>query len=996
MVLIRGEEHGAEGNKVPTILERFKKRFSGWLLVILGVIAILCLGYSVFQRSDLLTSRTYSIESTSDLAFGVNGQKLIIDNGKCNVLILDSDGNLIHNYEGGDDKAPFYYATHTAQVSNGSIYVADIKYGDCGTLLDWERIIRMDGEKSSVVYECDYTTLPNEERPKQNGRILELQSYNDAIYFLIDTGAQIELKKIDENATVTDICAIPAEGVKTDASYDAETGQIVVFSRNGDVKIYCLADGSSRDVELFDELIPYDVAARNGEVYYTEIQNLTIRHFPIDDPDADEEFTNLEDAIFKIDVSQDAQNLLATNQAGFYQLSIGSDGQCTDNNYIDSASISYFYRAVIAWSTLIVGSFLSLVLIIRLLLFLIPKITGNMTAQFAVIIVMASLAVAFIVSYSLMNNIMDNGISSAATQLDLFSQLMHSKLDVDQVKEIDTQEDFGSESYLALKNELAKPVEESYDNGLFYYYIIYREQDGFFRLVIDYEESQPCMCPGYESEGNEYADVYNTGETVAVSEISAYGAWAYQLSPIIDDDGSIIGILEVGQSLSELEKSQNELKQSLFISVAIGTVVIAMLLIELAFLLGFFQNKNNLQTLDNTDRVPVRTLMFLSYMADSMQDAFIAILCSQLYSGGLPFPNGVAVALPMSMQLLMMALFSLFSGRITEKFGSRRSISIGMAIEMSGFLTCLLIGNYWGILFGKMLIGSGMGIVYVGCNTVAATGGTEEKVASAFASVSAGTLSGLTIGAGLSSILLSMGDWHLIYLAGSAIVGLGLLLALTSGNIMPPKAEEGSAEAGSFKLHNFLFNRHVLGFFLLILLPFMMSLSYREYFFPLFAQENGMDEVRIGQLYLICGVIVLYVGPFLSSMLLKRLGASKSIMIASLAVVADMLIFIVYPSLITVILGVVILSIVISFAYTCQYSYFEQLPESNAYGVGRAMSVYSVFESIGQTVGPISYGALLTLGYQKGIGVFCGAMFALIVIFIFLHLKKSKMSKGET
>jgi hypothetical protein len=55
--------------------------------------------------------------------------------------------------------------------------------------------------------------------------------------------------------------------------------------------------------------------------------------------------------------------------------------------------------------------------------------------------------------------------------------------------------------------------------------------------------------------------------------------------------------------------------------------------------------------------VPVRTLMFVSYLADSMQDAFIAILCSQLYKGGLPFSDGVAVALPMSAQLLMMALF---------------------------------------------------------------------------------------------------------------------------------------------------------------------------------------------------------------------------------------------------------------------------------------------------------------------------------------------------
>ena len=55
------------------------------------------------------------------------------------------------------------------------------------------------------------------------------------------------------------------------------------------------------------------------------------------------------------------------------------------------------------------------------------------------------------------------------------------------------------------------------------------------------------------------------------------------------------------------------------------------------------------------------------------------------------------------------------------------------------------------------------------------------------------------------------------------------------------------------------------------------------------------------------------------------------------------------------------------------------------------MGVYSVFESLGQTVGPVAYGALLAFGYRKGIGIFCGAMFALIVIFLLLQWKKQKV-----
>ena len=968
-----------------------KKLASGLVIAVLTVIALACLCFAFLRRGDLLTDATYLIESTSEMTFGQDGQTLVIDNGKKTLLILDKEGKLTGRYDGGSDD-PFFYAAHAAQASDGSIYLVDIKYGERGNLLDWERIIRLNGKEREVVYEIDYTQWAAEDTPMQYGRILELQIYDGTVYFLLDTVDAIALKQIDGDGTIKDVAEIPADGMKNDASYDAKTGQIVVISRSCQMTIYRL-DGSSRQVALEGEQMPFDVAARSGEVYYTDVQALVIRHFPIDDPAACAVFSDIEDMLIKLDVSSDAQNVLATNQAGFYRIAVGDKGECASADYIDTAPIARFYRVILTWAVLAVGALLALYLIFRLGRFLIPRIAENETAMRAVLIVLASLAVAFIVSFALLNNLLTNSTESSEKQVNLFSEFLLSQLDTDSLVKIESQENFRDENYNRVKDALAGPVQESYENGEYYYYVIYRERDGFVRAIMDYEETGPCWNPVYGNEDNIYADALHTGESISVSEISAYGAWAFCLTPIRDGSGSIIGILEVGQSLASVEARQNELKREVIINTAIGTIVVAMLLIELAFLMGFFQKKRKNPAPDSTEMVPVRTIMFLSYLADAMQDAFIAILCSQLYKGGLPVPDGVAIALPMSGQLLMMALFSLLAGRLTELLGSRRSISIGMAIQLSGLLVCLLMGNYWGLLFGKLLIGSGMGIIYVGCNTVSATGGTEEKVAAAFAGVSAGTLSGLTIGAGLSSILLSMGGWHLIYLAGAVIIGIGLLLALTSGNVMPEKRDARQREEGSIRLRDFLFSPRVIFFFLLILVPFMMSLAYREYFFPLYAQEHGINEVRIGQIYLLCGIMVIYVGPLLSSKLLKKLGAARSVMLASVAVVLDMLIFIIHPSLFSVILGVVILSVVVSFAYTCQYTYVEQLPESAAYGEGRAMGTYSVFESLGQTLGPIAYGALLIFGYRTGIAIFCITMFVLLALFIPLLRKKRDARK---
>ena len=157
----------------------------------------------------------------------------------------------------------------------------------------------------------------------------------------------------------------------------------------------------------------------------------------------------------------------------------------------------------------------------------------------------------------------------------------------------------------------------------------------------------------------------------------------------------------------------------------------------------------------------------------------------------------------------------------------------------------------------------------------------------------------------------------------------------------------------------------------------------------MYAMEQAVPEGRIAQLYMICGLLVLYVGPYISSYVIGKYGTYKSIVIASAAMGLNMLMFVIYPSLVTAVLGMLILSGITSFAYTCQYTYFEELPDSERYGNSKSMGIYSVFENLGQTIGPMVYGALITLGYRQGIGCFCAGLFILTCIFV-IGMKKEK------
>ena len=602
------------GNMGNPLVHENKKRRTGrrrtvWLSIAV-IVTLILLVAAFLYRSLLSRHEVYSIESTSEVTFGQNGNTLVIDNGKTTLLVLDADGRLIRSYEGGSDDAPFYYAAYAAQTEDGSIYVVDVKYGDRGMMLDWERVIRLNGKECETVYEIDYTAWSQGITPLQYGQINELQAYGDTVFFLLATDKAVELKQIGTDGAVSSVASIPAGGVKQAVSYDASTGRIAVVNRTGEILLYDLSGEIIYQKADYGKM-PFDISARSGEVYYPDLQEQVVRRFSVDDPEADEVFASFDELPFKLDVSADGKSVLVTNYAGFYRLEAGANGECLSVDYVDSAENPGFVFTILVWAALVLGGLLALYLIFLLVRFLIPRIAKNETAMRAVLIVLAALAVAFIVSYSLLSNLLSNSTKASERQVDLFSQYLMSKIDIDVLKGIEGEENFRDKNYNKLKEALGGPVRKSYDSGEYYYYVIYRERNGYICAVIDSEEVGPCWNPLYQSEedGITYAEVLSTGKIISESEISAYGSWSFRLTPIRDKLGNIIAVLEVGQSLTAVEQRQSELKREVIINTAIGTIVMAMLLIELAFLIGFVQKRQSSPVLDDTEKVPVRTLM---------------------------------------------------------------------------------------------------------------------------------------------------------------------------------------------------------------------------------------------------------------------------------------------------------------------------------------------------------------------------------------------------
>ncbi len=955
--------------------------------ILLAVSAVIFLGLAWWQRQYLTQGSEYTFSSVSCVAYGQNGNTLLIDNSKKSIILLDADGVVKRRIDGGSLDAPFYYAAYVDEGDDGSIYVADVEYGSRGNLLNRERIIKIQGGKSECLYEADYTEAPVEETPMQYGNIREIKFADGCLYYLYADDKKLTVYSMRPDGTTDPVMSYLLKERINDASYDVSTGNLIISYRNGDF-IVVSPDGSTEEVLTGEEKIVWDITAVSGRVCFSELLSAYVGGFDESDPENVEVILGDLGMLYKLDNGSDPDSMLASDQVAFIRVNAGNA------EYVETAPISYLYRVVVTWLLLAAGIISALALLAIFVKAYIRLIVESEQAMRVMFIILASVSVAFFISYSLVNDMMNTSTSEGEKRLELFGELLVSLIDPDAIMELDSPDEYHNEDFDTIKTVIDEKTAESYDNGEYYYYVIYRRNGDYLSSIMDYEDTQSILYPvaGYEDEP--YHTTITEGEVLSFSENSAYGAWSYVVLPIRDKAGDIVAVLEVGQSLDALNARRGDIIKELVMTVTVCTLVLSMLMLELAFLLGFVEKSRGKDkaVLDPSETVPIRSLMFFSYVADSMQDAFIAVVCTELYKGGLPVPDSVAVALPMSAQLLMMAVASAFSGGITQKLGPKKTLVLGMLTELSGFVLCFSLNSYTGLFIGKLLIGTGMGLIYVCCNTVASMAGSTEKAGEAYAGVSAGTLSGITIGAGLASILLAMGGYRLIYATGIGIVGFGLFIALFSGNPSCKKKNAEDGEEHRIGFAKFMFNRRVLPFFLLLLLPFMMSLSYREYFFPIFASENGFDEVSVGRIYLLCGMVVIYIGPVLSAKLLEKLGAYKSVLLAAAGMLCAMGMFIIYPSVPTVIGSIVVLSLVISFAYTVQYTHFGQLPECDAFGEGSAMSVYSVFESVGQTVGPVAYGVILTFGYRNGITIAAAVLLGLWLLYALIGtgMKKAK------
>ncbi|SMP58080.1 MFS transporter [Anoxynatronum buryatiense] len=416
------------------------------------------------------------------------------------------------------------------------------------------------------------------------------------------------------------------------------------------------------------------------------------------------------------------------------------------------------------------------------------------------------------------------------------------------------------------------------------------------------------------------------------------------------------------------------------------------------------QGKEHLMAEDQTlDALVVRVLAFIVFTAIFMSSSFIPLLMKSISRPVMGLSENVIYGLPISFNFLLGALGIILAGRYIDKIGWRKTFFVGSLVLGAGTLLSGLTTNPLVFVLVRGITGAGYGFTLMamrGCVLTLASDKFEG-----YASLNAGIYSGMNCGVVIGAMLADRIAYRGVFMVTVVLIALAGLYVLkftqkpSDAEIKTPTVEEKLVKSADKKqiepLKHFFSDKKVFLFLLGILLPAGICMMFLDYFFPLLTQEMNVPVANVGRAFLVNGVCIVYLGPLINRVLGKRLRVETLVVMGALSTIGAMAVFASVGTLMAAFVAAFLLGIADSFALVAQTNYLLGLESAKILGQGLALGYYSNVKKIGQMLGPMVFGGMITLGNQRGIG-FIGAGVLVLTLAFMTTLRRSKAEPEES
>lgn len=948
---------------------RQKKMWLGLAMILCTIVAsaIVVRGLGFFSESPFVWTRAW--ESPSAVACAPDGSvTVVVENSKMRVSLLDAQGQLLASIRGGSyDADSFYYAEHVA-TDGQCVVIAEVRHAENSTFVAGERLLAYDlqGRQTQVLYEANYE---GEQRPQQLGRIRSVRVENGVTTFAWVDGSRAGATRC-ENGTQRELLSVSLqEDAFSRVAYEAQTGTLAFTTRKG-----ALGTVHAGEEPVFfsygdGERIPWGVdALPNGTLIVSDLMNESIDAVT---PDGSQTLWQ-GGLVYELCVAgerlafTDGESVEMLDLQG-HPLSLGDRVELSAG-YATQLSLVWLSAV---WLALVFGY-----LVWQLIRVMRGKRSSEVRRRMLIAFLGVAVAVAALLAFLLpmMQQQMNHETSSQLSQLAEALGATSGTMIGNRLENIRELSDYQNEDYNALRAYMNAFCDASYHSGSNLYYILYYFDQDRLWGVMDYENTTGTRYPYVKIADTVYGEVIATGETRLVEgEANMYGMWSYAVAPVYASDGHMAGLVEIGTN----QYGQVVARRSMLGSVLIG-VLVALMMTMLLLNEGTAFHDERVRRPEQPHGVAlgmIRPLIFLVFLADNMDAAYIPQLSATLYAGTAGFPGAeLASALPMSAQLLAIGVAALLWGRVLDGSRPRTVLRVGFLLQITGALLAIAAVNlsgYWLLVGAKVIGGLGTGAAVVTCNATPARATQEQERQRLFAGMNVGILTGVVLGSSIGGYIADWLGYTAVY-AASVLCVLAAILPLKCGlwalERSEPETPEESVAGKEHGILRFLSRPGVLGLMLMIMLPYMLMMYFKDYLFPLYASGLGKSEGAIGSAMLLGGALAILLGDTVPHALFARIGVWNTLRLSSLTCAYALGLFALDPSFDAAVITLCLLGISASFGYAAQGTYHAALIRESQVAEGQAVGAFSLFDNLGQTGGPLVLGALYSLGAGAAAG----------------------------
>ncbi|MBQ9002526.1 MAG: MFS transporter [Eggerthellaceae bacterium] len=929
------------------------------VLALLTVLVIACV--RLWVPPDTMLSRTTDL-SRCYIARTANDLLYAIDEGHSRLVVFDDAcQERFQIVDPSDDGQSVLYIDDVF-VDGDDLYLTASEWD--GMLLSRELILAYDskGAYKRTVYELTYDLGQN---GTNKHRIYGLHREGDQLMWAECWDDEICVRYPNHDASSEPgMWNIPYKNAfNAVADIVFVGGAPVVLDKNG--RITCYARGS--DSQLLystswqgeEERMPFRLAFSDGTCYFTDIRSGAVYQV---DPEKRRSQPILEGTDSQtVTFSADGKKMLLAQADGVRV--VGQAGEALFGSLTIDREQQARHAALLV--CLVVGGICAVLAIVRLV-FMLRGIRAGTFRRGPIVAVAVTFIACAVVSCVLLDSFLNVYIDKHREQLQMTASQVALRVTEDELAGVRQAQDFDSDAYRGLiaTMEQTMPLDVDFFHTV-YCNILVKDASGEGGHAIAYrDQSIGTYFPLDEVEAAEVNEVYQTGQPIWNDEVlDVSGSYVSVKTPVFGKDGRVIGVVAVGSDSPVIIDLLADMIKKVLVSVVLVLLLFWILATEGVALMSKAAVATDPQS--GAPAAPmrlIRVLVFAVFAAFNLVSSFLPVYALR-QSGAIDGAwREVASTLPLTVNIFVMGVMSLFCASAIRRLGARRVFAGSMLCSLVG--NALLFANmgYIGMVLGLLLDGIGVGMVTNAIYVVLTYLPSEDAREDAFSTYNGASKSGINFGMILGSVL-AVGMGQRMVFAVVAVVWLllmfvGLYVARRMERLVP--ASEGGAVGGvgSISLGRFLSSRPIWSFILLIQNPYIVFNGFAYYFVPVFCDGAGYGETAASVLLaLYSQTAVMLSGP-LTRQVEKSFGGRSVYLALALNVVAVAL-YMSTPGIWALVGALLVLGVSASFAKPCQQAFYLRQDASRQLGEDRAMGIYNFSENIGESLGPTVFGNLM-------------------------------------